>query len=112
MTPQRNLVLSEQADADIDAIVLWTEEHFGVRQAEIYLKRIDSTLQALTRDPMPAGSRARDEDLARSYRTLHLGRRSRHVVCYRVEEHRVFIMRILHDGMDLARHLPDDAKIG
>ncbi|GIK47477.1 MAG: type II toxin-antitoxin system RelE/ParE family toxin [Hyphomonadaceae bacterium] len=108
MTTHRNLVLSEQADADIDAILLWTAEHFGARQAETYLQRIDSTLQALAHEPLPAASRIRDQDLGRSYRTLHLGRRSRHMICYRVEEHRVFILRILHDSMDLAQHLPDE----
>lgn len=109
MGAPQNLTLSKEADSDIDAILLWTEERFGVPQAETYLERIDAALQALTHDPFPTTSQVRDQDLGRSYRTHHLERRSRHVVVYRVEGEQVLIVRILHDSMDLAGHLPDEA---
>ena len=55
------------------------------------------------------GSRTRDEILP-GLRALHVarhGRRGRHIILYRAgPEREIEIMRILHDGMELRRHLP------
>lgn len=106
MASPKPVVLSEDADADIDSILLWTQEHFGSRQAHAYNERIAATLAALSRDPLPPTSKARDGDVGVGFRTVHLGRRARHFVLYRAEDECVLIVRILHDSMDLSRHLP------
>jgi len=46
--------------------------------------------------------------------TLHIargGRRGRHLILFQVESSapdRIVVLRILHDSMDIARHLPSD----
>lgn len=106
MAPSKSLIVSDDADADIDSILLWTLENFGSRQANAYNERIAATLEILTSDPFPAISKNREQDIGPGYRSLHLGRRSRHLLLYRVEAERILIVRILHDSMELSRHLP------
>jgi toxin ParE1/3/4 len=108
MAPPKPVILSEDADADIDSILLWTREQFGSRQASLYHDRIIDLLEGLASDPTPTSSKAREHDVGPGYRTAHLGRRARHLVLYRVEPERVLIVRILHDGMDVSRHLPSE----
>lgn len=110
MASPNPIVLSEDADADIDSILLWTQEHFGLRQAHAYNERIAATLETLAHDPLPPTSKARDDDVGAGFRTLHLGRRARHLVLYRVEDERVHVVRILHDSMELSRHLAREAR--
>ena len=76
-------------------------------------------IQTLADGPHVAGSRQRD-DIAEGLMTLHVaraGRRGRHFVLYRIarssEPPGVDVLRLLHDSMDLARHVGssgDDAS--
>lgn len=63
----------------------------------------------LTDGPDAPGVRQRDE-IAPGMRTLHVarqGRRGRHFVVFRVGGDQVIdVLRLLHDSMDLARHIP------
>jgi toxin ParE1/3/4 len=62
--------------------------------------------------PDPVGSKARDE-IMDGIRTLHIarhGRRGRHFLMYRFAATRTIeIIRILHDSMDLQRHVESGA---
>ena len=66
-------------------------------------------LEVLGTGPDEPGTRAR-EDLAPGIRTLHAGRRgrkARHFVVFRVgTDGTVDVLRVLHDSVDLARHIP------
>jgi toxin ParE1/3/4 len=101
--------LGAEAEKDIVSIRKWTRETFGERQADIYRMTLLEALEALASGPDLPGSTARDEILP-GLRTLHVarnGRRGRHFVMYRAGAGRVIeVMRILHDAMDLARHVP------
>jgi len=73
-------------------------------------------MRELAAGPEISGSKARD-DILPGVRTLHVarhGRRGRHLLLYRVGRGPVIeIGRILHDSMDLQRHVPfslDDAE--
>jgi toxin ParE1/3/4 len=52
------------------------------------------------------------EEIRPNIRTLHVarhGRRGRHFIMYRAAlDHVIEVVRILHDAMDLARHLPPE----
>lgn len=39
--------LAEQAEQDVLGIILWTEENFGARQAEVYAQTLSLALEAL-----------------------------------------------------------------
>lgn len=101
--------LVKQAELDLLDIAHWTTERFGPRQAEYYLETVSLAIEALTAGPEIIGTKARDE-LAPGVRTLHVarqGRKARHFVVFRASEGRyVDVLRLLHDSMDFAHHLP------
>ncbi|MBV8839416.1 MAG: type II toxin-antitoxin system RelE/ParE family toxin [Alphaproteobacteria bacterium] len=98
--------LGAAAEVDFANILKWTTENFGPRQARVYR---DTLVHALGDGPAAAGSKARDEIMA-GLRTLHVARRGRrgsHFLMYRsAQDDTIEIVRILHDRMDLRRHLP------
>ena len=99
--------LSDTAKADYDEILRWTATRFGARQAAAYGTLLADTLARLERGPAVAGARRREE-IAPGLRSLHVGRRGRHFVMFRVgseTERTIDVLRILHDAMDLARHV-------
>jgi toxin ParE1/3/4 len=101
--------LGAVAELDFANILKWTSENFGTRQARIYRDTLLQAIAELWRGPNVAGSQARDEIMP-GLRTLHVarhGRRGRHVLLYRVVDEGVIeIGRILHEQMDMPRHLP------
>lgn len=99
------LVLTGPAERDLGDISAWTAAQFGPRQAEKYTASITALFLKLEVDPTNLPSRQRDE-LGPGFRTWHVGGRARHLLLYRIEGDRVVVLRILHDSMDIARHLP------
>ncbi len=103
--------LGGEADRDFVSILAWTIETFGRRQAGIYRTTIQLAIRALERGPAILGARAREE-IGGGIRTLHIsrgGRSGRHFIMFRESEPDIVeVMRILHDSMDLARHMPPD----
>jgi toxin ParE1/3/4 len=101
--------LTDQAERDLIAISRWTAENFGLPQAEQYIETILQAIDDLIAGPETLGTKARDE-LAPGIRTLHAarqGRKARHFVVFRVADDQVVeVLRLLHDSMDLARHMP------
>jgi toxin ParE1/3/4 len=101
--------LVQQAERDLLGITLWTIESFSAQQAEIYVETLSLAIEALHDGPEVLGVTVRD-DLGQSVRTLHVarqGRKGRHFVVFRAApEQTIEVLRLLHDSMDLARHLP------
>ena len=106
--------LSEAAETDLERIVRWTEERFGRRQADDYMALLAAAFDELALDgPGCPGARHRD-DVRPGLLTLHVGRRGRrgrHFILFRIAEPRpdpvIEVLRVLHDAMDLLRHVPD-----
>jgi toxin ParE1/3/4 len=100
--------LAAQAELDFVEILVWTVENFGKTQADIYAETLTLAIEALHDGPLLAGTHARDE-IEPGIRTLHvarLGKKGRHFVVFRQTEDRcIDVLRLLHDGMDLARHI-------
>lgn len=110
MTGQWRVRLSDAANTDFAHILVWTENQFGAAQAEAYEEIVRTAIRELVQGPNIRGARARN-DVAPGFMTLHVarhGRRARHFLLFRVGERqrRIEIVRILHDSMDLKRHLP------
>lgn len=102
--------LSDTAEADHDDILRWTLKRFGRLQANSYAALLAETLARLERGPTIAGTRQREE-IGAGLHTLHVGRRGRHLIMFRIgsESNRTIdVLRILHDAMDLARHGPEE----
>jgi toxin ParE1/3/4 len=101
--------LGATAELDFSQILQWTNEKFGARQTGLYRDTIVRAIRELATDPEVRGSKARN-DIAPGLRLLHVarhGRRGRHFLLYRVVGgHIIEIGRILHDSMDVRRHVP------
>lgn len=103
--------LSESAQRDFGEIIEWTVERFGERQAVAYSEILITAIQELHAGPQLAGVKARD-DIGKNILTLHVaraGRKGRHFLMLRADNDQdrvIDVVRILHDAMDLPRHLP------
>jgi len=99
--------LSVTAEADYDGILRWTARQFGATQAAAYGVLLARSLARLERGPVLAEVRQRDE-IGAALRTLHVGRRGRHIILFRVGSKltaTIDVLRILPDTMDLARRV-------
>lgn len=112
MIPRWQVRLSAEVQRDFDIILRWTTEHFGRRQARIYEKTLKDALHHLTQGPAADGCRSR-ADLGPSIHFLHVarkGRKGRHFIVFRAaataHAGTIDVMRLLHDRMDVVRHLP------
>lgn len=100
--------LAELAERDLLGITRWTLENFGAQQAEFYAETLSLAVEALHDGPEILGCAVR-EDIGPGIRTLHVarqGRKGRHFVVFRIApEQTLDVLRLLHDSMDLTRHV-------
>ncbi len=108
--------LTAAAEADFEEILRWTLAQFGEAQARAYAETLASALEGLAAGPTVAGARKRN-DIARGLFTFHVarkGRKGRHFVMFRIGHDQgrevIEVLRLLHDAMDLQRHLPSTDK--
>lgn len=113
--------LSVSAEADIVSLLAWTESRFGHAARRRYEILLVTALRDIAAEPERVGSVARPE-LGASVRSYHLFHsrerarsggeivhRPRHFLLYRAANPDVIgIGRVLHDAMELERHLPPD----
>ena len=103
------LRFSKQAAQDIEDVLALTLERFGEKQWERYKQIIRNALLEIAADPEGIHTRRRPE-IHPNARTMHLARRgqpARQFILYRLAgEPFVDIGRLLHDSMELSRHLP------
>ena len=104
------VALTATAVADYEEILDWTAEHFGEIQAFVYAETIDRALADLRIGPSAIGIIRRD-DVVAGLCSLHIARKrrkGRHLVLFRItsnEIRRIEVLRILHDAMDIIRHV-------
>jgi toxin ParE1/3/4 len=113
--------IAPAAERDIESILSWTHEQFGSEGRLRYEALVVRAILDVAEQPECAGSHTRPE-IAAAARTYHLRysrdhvdpavgrvRRPRHFLLYRTrDDGRIEIGRVLHERMDLARHLPED----
>ncbi len=92
-------IVSPRARADIEDIWNYTVGQWGERQAEIYLRLLQAAVDAVASDP-EVGQTC--DDVQPGYRKYRVGS---HVMFYRVNPNTVVVVRILHQRMDVGRHL-------
>ena len=104
--------LTAAAEADFEELLRWTADQFGEAQARIYAETISAAVNDLAIGPTIVGARKRD-DILKGIFTLHVardGRKGRHFVMFRVgpasNRKVIEVLRLLHEAMDLQRHLP------
>ncbi len=113
--------LAEAAQGDVLSILAWSHEQFGEAARLRYESLIVAALRGVASQPGRPGSLPRPE-LGAGVRSWHLRlsrdrakggvevvRRPRHFLAYRCESHLVVVGRVLHEAMELARHLDLEA---
>jgi toxin ParE1/3/4 len=115
----RTLRLSLNAEEDILSILAWSLDKFGRAACRRYEALLTEAMDSLCSIPEKIGSIARPE-FGDSVRTYHLRfsrveartaegivHRPRHLLVYRLREDQALeVVRILHDSMEVERHLP------
>lgn len=104
--------LTASAEGDYVSILRWTSEQFGAPQTMVYAETLDGALDTLAETgPETADARRRD-DIRENLMALHVarrGRKGRHFILFRAfhedDDRIVQVVRILHDAMDLPRHI-------
>ena len=103
--------LSQAAEDDFLAIVAWTATHFGNVQAQKYAEVLTLSITALHKGPDVIGAKTLD-NIGQGLKSLHvarMGRKGSHFVVFRAAtENIIDVLRMLHESMDLARHLPSE----
>jgi toxin ParE1/3/4 len=95
----RVLVLSPAAQADLDGIWDYTVERWGTEQAARYLTDIRDACHGLAAGTRPS----QPSDIRPGYHRCRCGS---HVRYFRVADSgRITVVRILHERMDVGRHL-------
>lgn len=106
--------ITAPARRDLQRVLAYTESHFGDVAADRYHGLILRGLIRIAQDGEDPATRRMGEEGSR-YLGLHLKairsddpervRKPRHIIVFIRRENRVDILRILHDRMDLPRHL-------
>jgi len=114
----RVLRVAVHAEEDIVSILAWSLDEFGAAACRRYEALLAAAFESLSTNAERFGSIARPE-FGAAIRTYHLRfsrdeartvegivHRPRHLLVYRaVGEWAIDIVRVLHDGMELERHL-------
>ena len=95
----RDIRLSEAARTDLIDIWVQTNRRWCPDQADRYLDDIDRALRGLIENPMMGTDCS---DLLQGARRLITGR---HLAFYEVDKNAIFVIRVLHQSMDIGSHL-------
>lgn len=91
--------LTRAARQDLAEIGRYTERRWGGAQRRAYLAQLDARMDLLVDHPQMGMAR---DDVRPGYRCLREGR---HLIFYRGAAGTVEIVRVLHQRMDVRRHL-------
>lgn len=100
----RKLQVTRAAQADLEGIYAYTVSDWGRPQADLYLDGLQARVEQILVDqslwrPMP-------EWHPDGYRSRY----QRHVIFFVVEADQLILARVLHDRMDMLRHLDGDLR--
>lgn len=93
------LRLTPAARADLDAIWNYTVEHWGMDQAEAYVRSLTNAMQLLASSPSLG---RKIDDIRQGYLKFPV---ASHVIFYRAAQDGIDIVRVLHKRMDIDQHL-------
>lgn len=119
----RTVILAPAAEEDIRSILAWSREMFGEPARQRYAALLSQAIVDVAADPFRAGVHEADDVSPglRIYHVTHSRRRRmvaasrvvapRHFLLFRLRhETRLEVVRVLHDSMQLSRHVPRDAR--
>jgi len=95
----RRLAKDEAAKADLVGIWIYSFDQWGEAQADRYLGALEHGIGKLI--DSPENGRLREE-LRKGYWSVHI---EHHVVFYSFTDAELRVRRVLHESMDLGRHI-------
>ncbi|PNU20231.1 type II toxin-antitoxin system RelE/ParE family toxin [Geothermobacter hydrogeniphilus] len=93
------VILSPRAKSDLSDIWDYTLAEWGIDQAEKYVRELWAAMQAQAGDSPTATDIS---DVRKGYRKVRSGS---HVIFFKLTDHGIDVVRILHQQMDFERHL-------
>ena len=94
--------LTKSAKADLKSIARYTQEYWGIRQRNAYLKEMDLVFHSLAKNPVMGKT---CDHIREGYRSFPQGA---HVIYYKkIEKDDLLIIRILHSTMDVEMRIGD-----
>ena len=99
MRSSRSLEFTTDAEADLRALLEYSERAWGVEQKGRYASRLSRGMQELLEYPERGSTR---DELAEGLRSRRIGQ---HVIFYLVLQESIRVIRILHAKMNPATHL-------
>ena len=88
--------LTYKAKADLHAIAIFTQERWGIKQRNLYIKQLDDAFHMIARSPELGKS---CNDIMPGYRKFPQGS---HIVFYKDgSSSKIDVIRILHKSMDV-----------
>lgn len=99
-SPNYRLRLSSKAQRDVEHILRYTEKTWGGAQAVVYKEKLNAALVSLRANPLTG---YRSADLPETHRLFPFGS---HVIVYSVKADVIGVARILHQRMNVSRHVP------
>ncbi|EIC30076.1 MULTISPECIES: type II toxin-antitoxin system RelE/ParE family toxin [Methylomicrobium] len=97
--PDVALILSPQAEEDFTDILQYTLNTWSEAQTYAYRAILDKALLAIQQYPQIGQVRP---ELSAAHRLFPAGH---HIIVYRVKDNTVYVSRILHERMDITRHI-------
>lgn len=91
--------IRQSAREDLKSIARYTEREWGVEQRNIYLRQLANRFDWLAQTPTLGKQR---DDIKEGYMCYPEGR---HVIFYVIRNDSIEIVGVLHEQMDIMRHL-------
>jgi toxin ParE1/3/4 len=91
--------LSPAAERDLEAIWIYTAQHWSVEQAHRYTDFLTAAFAELAQSPKMAPA---CDHIRPGYRRRSV---EQHVIYFRITNYGIAVIRILHERMDVSRHL-------
>lgn len=96
----KSFALTNKAKADLQKIAIFTEQRWGKKQRNVYIKQFDDVFHLLSSAPLTGKS---CDFIKVGYRKFPQGS---HIIFYRMKnDNLIEIVRILHKSMDYDLHL-------
>jgi toxin ParE1/3/4 len=96
---RRKIVLAPRASDDLDDLLLYTEQEWGKRQSDAYLRALWTGMRRLADHPGLGRERDRQYPGIRGFLVEH------HIVIYQTTDTELRVARILHERRDIDAEL-------
>lgn len=100
MMVKRRLLFRPKAEVDLAAIYHYSCKNFGTQKADTYIQNIFAACERICVAQSPGRER---NDIRQGVRVVPA---NAHRIFFEIHEQEVIVIRVLHQQMDIALHMP------